>query len=224
MDAQVGFHEGECTLTYLHMYARAHTFVLMHHFLNNLEACMTCATELGIESLDMSAKCVEFVKRGHKEYKAFEAIVKGWKAKAVEVASEAIECMSFTTPPPPPLPALHCVPCVSRNLVCRGKPGRRCPPCNVSKCTCNFCKRFAIFHIMVCADICIARPNKVLPKHATGDTSAKETVSSVLVNNGGTFEGFNMEVEVIEHAPGESSPSAKGSTPNHALSPSASAP
>jgi hypothetical protein len=37
----------------------------------------------------MSAKCVEFVKRGHKEYKALEALVKGWKAKVVEVVSEA---------------------------------------------------------------------------------------------------------------------------------------
>jgi len=48
------------------------------------------ATELGTESLDMSAKCVEFVKRGHKEYKALEVIVKGWKAKAVEVVSEVL--------------------------------------------------------------------------------------------------------------------------------------
>jgi hypothetical protein len=45
-------------------------------------------TELGVESLDMSAEYVEFLKRGHKEYKALEAIVKGWKAKAVEVVSE----------------------------------------------------------------------------------------------------------------------------------------
>jgi hypothetical protein len=46
-------------------------------------------TELGIESLDMSAKCMEFVKRGSKEYKVLEVIVKGWKVKAVEVVSEA---------------------------------------------------------------------------------------------------------------------------------------
>jgi hypothetical protein len=66
-----------------------HAFVLMHHFQTNLEACAMCATELGIESLDMSAECVEFVKRGRKEYKVLEVIVKGWKAKAVEVVSEA---------------------------------------------------------------------------------------------------------------------------------------
>jgi hypothetical protein len=36
----------------------------------------------------MSAECVEFVKRGHKEYKALEAIVKGWKVKAVEDVPE----------------------------------------------------------------------------------------------------------------------------------------
>jgi hypothetical protein len=36
----------------------------------------------------MSAKCVEFVKRGCKEYKALEVLVKGWKVKAVEVVSE----------------------------------------------------------------------------------------------------------------------------------------
>jgi hypothetical protein len=37
----------------------------------------------------MSAECMEFVKRGHKEYKMLEVIVKGWKAKVVEVVSEA---------------------------------------------------------------------------------------------------------------------------------------
>jgi hypothetical protein len=31
---------------------------------------------------------MEFVKRGCKEYKALEVIVKGWKAKVVEVVSE----------------------------------------------------------------------------------------------------------------------------------------
>jgi hypothetical protein len=61
----------------------------MHHCQNNLEVCAACATELGIESLDMNAKYVEFLKRGHKEYKVLEVIVKGWKAKAVEVVSEA---------------------------------------------------------------------------------------------------------------------------------------
>jgi hypothetical protein len=75
----------------------------------------------------------------------------------------------------------------------------------------------------VCADICIARPKKGLPKHATWEMSAKETASSVAVDNDGTFEGFDMEVEVNEGAPGESSPSAKGSTSKHALSPAASA-
>jgi hypothetical protein len=47
-------------------------------------------TELGIESLDMSAECVEFLKRGHKECKVLEAIVKGWKVKVVEVVSEVL--------------------------------------------------------------------------------------------------------------------------------------
>jgi hypothetical protein len=37
----------------------------------------------------MSAEYVEFLKRGHREHKALEAIVKGWKVKAVEVVSEA---------------------------------------------------------------------------------------------------------------------------------------
>jgi hypothetical protein len=46
-------------------------------------------TELGVELLDMSAKYVEFLKRGHMEYKVLEAIVKGWKAKAVEDVPEA---------------------------------------------------------------------------------------------------------------------------------------
>jgi hypothetical protein len=73
------------------------------------------------------------------------------------------------------------------------------------------------------ADICIARPKKGLPKHAAGEMSAKETASSVAVDNDGAFEGFDMEVEVVEGAPGESSPSAKGSAPKCTLSPSASA-
>jgi hypothetical protein len=124
-----------------------------------------------------------------------------------------IECMSFTTPPPPPLLALHCAPCISRNLKCKGVPGRQCTQCNVSKCTCNFCKHlFYISHFLVHTDMCIARPKKGLPKHATGEMSAKETVSSLVVNNDGAFEGFNMEVEVFEGTPGETSPSAKGST------------
>jgi hypothetical protein len=61
----------------------------MHHCQNNLEACALCATELGIDLLDMSAEYVEFLKRGCREYKALEVIVKGWKAKAVEDVPEA---------------------------------------------------------------------------------------------------------------------------------------
>jgi hypothetical protein len=61
----------------------------MHHCQNNLEACALCVTELGIDLLDMSAEYVEFLKRGRKEYKALEAIVKGWKVKAVENVPEA---------------------------------------------------------------------------------------------------------------------------------------
>jgi len=52
--------------------------------------------------------------------------------------------------------------------------------------------------------------------------SVKETASSVAVNNDGAFEGFDMEVEVIEGGPGGSSPSAKGSASKCALSPAAS--
>jgi hypothetical protein len=58
----------------------------MHHCQNNLEACTLHVTELGVDSLDMSAEYVEFLKRGHQEYKAFEAIVKGWKAKATDAS------------------------------------------------------------------------------------------------------------------------------------------
>jgi len=61
----------------------------MNHCQNNLEACALCAMELGIDSLDMSAEYVEFLKRGRREYKALEAIVKGWKVKAVEDVPEA---------------------------------------------------------------------------------------------------------------------------------------
>jgi hypothetical protein len=52
----------------------------------------------------------------------------------------------------------------------------------------------------------------------------KETASSVVVNNDGTFEGFNMKVEVFEGVPGETSPSTKGSASKHTLSPTESAP
>jgi hypothetical protein len=65
---------------------------------------------------------------------------------------------------------------------------------------------------LVCADICIARPKKGLPKRTTGETSAKET------------DGFDMEVEVFDGAPGETSPSTKGSTSKCALSLTESAP
>jgi hypothetical protein len=56
-------------------------------------------TELGIELLDMSAECMEFVKRERKEYKVLEAIVKGWKVKVVDVVSEAPpeKCMTCTS-------------------------------------------------------------------------------------------------------------------------------
>jgi len=56
-------------------------------FQTNLEVCTMCTTELGVESLDMSAECVEFLKRG---CKVFEVIVKGWKVMVVEVASEVL--------------------------------------------------------------------------------------------------------------------------------------
>jgi len=46
------------------------------------------ATDLGVESLDMSTECMEFLRRGRKEYKALEALVKGWKAKVIDVVSE----------------------------------------------------------------------------------------------------------------------------------------
>jgi hypothetical protein len=74
------------------------------------------------------------------------------------------------------------------------------------------------------ADICIARPKKGLPKHATGEASAKKTVSSVTVDNEGAFDGFDMEVEVFDGTPGETSPSAKGSASKRVLSPTESAP
>jgi len=74
------------------------------------------------------------------------------------------------------------------------------------------------------ADICIARPKKGLPKCATGEMSVKETTSSVVVDNDGALEGFDMEVEVFEGMPGETSPSAKGSASKHTLSPTESAP
>jgi hypothetical protein len=61
----------------------------MHHCQNNLEACALRATELGVDLLDMSAEFVEFLKRGRREYKGLEAIVKGWKVKAVEDVPEA---------------------------------------------------------------------------------------------------------------------------------------
>jgi hypothetical protein len=62
----------------------------MHFCQNNLEVYATCATDLGVKLLDMSAECMEFVKRGCKGYKALEALVKGWKVKVVEVVSEAM--------------------------------------------------------------------------------------------------------------------------------------
>jgi len=76
---------------------------------------------------------------------------------------------------------------------------------------------------LACADICIARPKKGLPKCATGETSAKETASSIAVDNDGAFEEFDMEVEVFEGMPGESSPSVKGSMSKCVLSPAESA-
>jgi hypothetical protein len=54
--------------------------------------------------------------------------------------------------------------------------------------------------------------------------SAKETMSSVAVDNDGAFDGFDMEVEVFDGVPGETSPSAKGSVSKRVLSPTESAP
>jgi hypothetical protein len=113
----------------------------MRHCQNNLEACTTRTTELGIESLDMSAEYVEFLKRGRREYKALEAIVKGWKVKATDAsgtdASIKVRLLDFLlalllrggarfsawlsaclSPRPPPPP--RCMPCISRNLKCKG--------------------------------------------------------------------------------------------------------
>jgi len=74
----------------------------------------------------------------------------------------------------------------------------------------------------MCFNVCTARPQNGLPKHVASEVSAKETTSSVVVDNDGTSEGPDMEVEVIEHALGDSTPSAKGSVPKHTLSPIAS--
>jgi hypothetical protein len=54
----------------------------------NLEVCTACAPEVRVESLEMSNEWVELLKRGHKEYKVLEAIVKGWKVKVIETISE----------------------------------------------------------------------------------------------------------------------------------------
>jgi hypothetical protein len=75
------------------------------------------------------------------------------------------------------------------------------------------------FAFLARADICIARPKKGMPKCATGEMSAKETASSIAVDNDGAFDGFNMEVEVFDGMPGETSPTSK-----RTLSPTESAP
>jgi len=76
MLSPIGMHMHDCVPLYL-----------CNIFQMNLEACTACASEVVFESLNMSTECVELLKRGHKEYKALEVIVKGWKAKAVETVS-----------------------------------------------------------------------------------------------------------------------------------------
>jgi hypothetical protein len=60
----------------------------MHHCQNNLEACAACVTDLGVESLDMSAEYVEFLKRGHREYKVLEVALEAPPKKRASRASK----------------------------------------------------------------------------------------------------------------------------------------
>ncbi|KAG2099596.1 uncharacterized protein F5147DRAFT_763050 [Suillus discolor] len=185
-----------------------------HSVLATLNGCSERAGVLGVE-LDMDEKGAEFLKQGRKGCKEIEALVKGWKAKAIETVPEAppkravratdatgaearttdasgtdvaeqrkVGRMSVVKAP-------RCTSCANKDQDCRGAPGRRCPPCDVSKRACSFSKRKT-------SDGPKVRPRKLMPKRPMAVESAKETASSIAVEEGEGSEGSGMDVMIVD--------------------------
>ncbi|KAG2101390.1 uncharacterized protein F5147DRAFT_812390 [Suillus discolor] len=185
-----------------------------HSVLATLNGCSERAGVLGVE-LDMDEKGAEFLKQGRKGCKEIEALVKGWKAKAIETVPEAppkraaratdatgaearatdasgtdvaeqrkVGRMSVVKAP-------RCTSCANKDQDCGGAPGRRCPPCDVSKRACSFSKRKT-------SDGPKVRPRKPMPKRPMAVESAKETASSIAVEEGEGSEGSGMDVMIVD--------------------------
>ncbi|KAG1827668.1 hypothetical protein EV424DRAFT_1537250 [Suillus variegatus] len=183
-----------------------------HSVLATLNGCSERAGVLGVE-LDMSDKGAEFLKQGRKSCKEIEAAIREWKTKAIEAVPEAPPKRAAHTTGAsevearatdasggdagkkrgagrkPVAKAQRCGSCISKGLECGGAPGRRCPPCDVSKRACTFSKPRN-------SDGAKARPRKPMPKRPAPG-SAKETASSIAFGEEEESDGSEMEVEIV---------------------------
>ncbi|KAG1878520.1 hypothetical protein C8R48DRAFT_668601 [Suillus tomentosus] len=183
----------------------------------SLEGCVVSAPDLKPELLEdqemwlrewysvlMDDKSVELLKQGWKSCKEIEAVVKDWKAPPMQAAcatgaskveARATDASGTDASKNPRVRHMsvvkvrRCGACIAKDIDCRGVPGRRCPPCDVSKCACTFSKRNN-------TDAPKARPRKPMPKCPIAE-SAKETASSIAVEDEEESEESEMDVEIV---------------------------
>ncbi|KAG1878616.1 hypothetical protein C8R48DRAFT_830408 [Suillus tomentosus] len=180
--------------------------------LATLNGCSTRAGVLAV-ALEMDDKSAELLKQGRKSCKEIEAVVKDWKAKAIASVPQAPPMQAARATGASELEARatdasgtdaskkarvgrmsmnkarRCGACIAKDIDCGGAPGRRCPPCDVSKRACTFSKRNL-------TDAPKARPRKPMPKRPIAE-SAKETASSIAVEDEEESEESEMDVEIV---------------------------
>ncbi|KAG2131728.1 uncharacterized protein EDB93DRAFT_1255423 [Suillus bovinus] len=140
--------------------------------------------DLGID-LDMEDKDMEMLKQGRKAHRDIEGLVISVEGDAG--VPHRGGCISVPK-------AEKCAACESWNIKYGGAPGERCPPCTTAKCTCMFAGKHKN------SDAPKARPCKPLLKCSAAGESAKETASSVAVEEALESEESDMDVEIVgEH-------------------------
>ncbi|KAG1730037.1 hypothetical protein EDD22DRAFT_853045 [Suillus occidentalis] len=180
----------------------------------NIGVLSDCAKALSV-TLEMPERDQGLLKEGHKSYKVIEAIIKGWKAKAIEVgvkaptkhlvpsarASEVEVRFTDDDGAEPhmgdqeaPSKETHCNRCIKAGIPCGGSYDRRCPPCDISRKGCTFSNYGALEPKGGHGSTpCLC---KVLPKHTAAKGSVKETASSIALDNDGDFTESNMDIEI----------------------------
>ncbi|KAG1850265.1 hypothetical protein C8R48DRAFT_778240 [Suillus tomentosus] len=179
--------------------------------LATLNGCSTRAGVLAV-ALEMDDKSTELLKQGWKSCKEIEAVVKDWKAKAIASVPQA-----------PPMQAACATgasevearatdvsgtdaskkPCVGRLSVVKA---RRCGACIAKDIDCGGARLVAGALLVMCpsalalsrniTDAPKACPRKPMPKCPIAE-SAKETTSSIAVEDEEESEESEMDVEIV---------------------------